>query len=88
VLDGDLVTPPLSEHILDSITRRRLFEVVEIVERPLARDDIPRMQEAFLASTTREVWPVHAIDGRELPAPGRRTREAADRLRERIEAEL
>ena len=88
VLGGDLVTPPLSEHILDSITRRRLLDVVEVVERPLTRDDIPRMEEAFLASTTREVLPVHAIDGRELPAPGRRTREAAERLRERIEAEL
>ena len=46
------------------------------------------MQEAFLASTVREVLPVHAIDGCELPAPGRRTLEAAERLRERIEAEL
>jgi branched-chain amino acid aminotransferase len=88
VLGGELVTPPLSEHVLDSITRRRLLEVVDVVERPLARDDIPRMEEAFLASTTREVLPIHAIDGRELPAPGHRTREAADRLRERIEAEL
>ena len=88
VLEGELITPPLSDHVLDSITRRRLLELVDVVERPLARDDIPRMEEAFLASTLREVMPVHAIDGRELPAPGRRTREAADRLRERIEAEV
>jgi branched-chain amino acid aminotransferase len=88
VLGDDLVTPPLSDHILDSITRRRVLEIVDVVERPVAREDIPRMSEAFLASTTREVLPIHAIEGRELPAPGHRTREAADRLRERIEAEL
>jgi branched-chain amino acid aminotransferase len=88
VIDDELLTPPLSDHLLDSITRRRLLELVDVTERPLARDDIPRMQEAFLASTTREVLPVHAIDGRELPAPGHRTKDAADRLRERIEAEL
>jgi branched-chain amino acid aminotransferase len=88
VLEGELVTPPLSDHVLDSITRRRILEVVEVVERPVARDDITRMEEAFLASTLREVMPVHAIDGRELPAPGRRTLEAAEKLRERIEAEL
>ena len=88
VLGDELVTPPLSDHILDSITRRRLLEEVEVVERPVSREDVPRMAEAFLASTTREVVPVHAIEGRELPAPGRRTREAADRLRARIEAEL
>ena len=88
VLEGELVTPPLSDHVLDSITRRRLFEIVEVSERPLSRDDIPRMDEAFLASTLREVMPVHAIDGRELPAPGRRTLEAAERLSERIRSEL
>jgi branched-chain amino acid aminotransferase len=88
VFGEEIVTPPLSDHVLDSITRRRLMEVVEISERPLSRDDIARMDEAFLASTLREVMPVHAIDGRELPAPGRRTLHAAERLRQRIEAEL
>ena len=88
VLGDALVTPPLSDHILDSITRRRLLEIDDVAERPVAREDIPRMSEAFLASTTREVWPVHAIDGRELPAPGRRTRAASDLLRARIEDEL
>jgi branched-chain amino acid aminotransferase len=88
VIDDELLTPPLSDHLLDSITRRRVIELVDVTERPLARDDIPRMQEAFLASTTREVLPVHAIDGRELPAPGRRTREASDSLRAFIEGQL
>jgi branched-chain amino acid aminotransferase len=84
VLDGALVTPPLTDHILDSITRRHLMAVADVEERPVTRDDIARMDEAFVASTVREVLPVHAIDGRELPMPGRLTREAAGRLRERI----
>lgn len=88
VLDGELVTPPISDHVLDSITRRRILELVDVVERPVARDDVERMDEAFLASTLREVMPIHRIDARELPAPGRRTLEAAEKLRERIEAEL
>lgn len=88
VLDDVLVTPPLSDHVLDSITRRRLLEVLDVEERPIGRADIGAMQEAFLASTTIEVLPVHAIDGTELPAPGRRTHEAAQALRERIAAEL
>ena len=69
--DTTLVTPPLSEHILDSITRRRLLELVDVEERPLTRDEIPQMTEAFLASTTREVHPIRSIDQIELPAaPG------------------
>jgi branched-subunit amino acid aminotransferase/4-amino-4-deoxychorismate lyase len=89
-LDGEtLVTPPLSEHILDSITRRHLFEVVEVTEQVLARDDLARVREAFMASTLREVHPVRTIDGAALPsAPGALTQEAASRIRAHIEQEL
>lgn len=89
-LDGDtLITPPLSDHVLDSITRRRLLEECEVDERPIAQDDLAGVREAFLASTTREVLPVHLIDGRDVPAvPGPLTRRAATRMRARIEHEL
>jgi branched-chain amino acid aminotransferase len=88
VFGDEIVTPPLSDHVLDSITRRKVLQVVDVVERPVTRAEIPAMSEAFLSSTLREVLPVHVLDGRELPAPGRRTMQAADRLRERIAAEL
>ena len=88
VLGGELVTPPLTDHILDSITRRRVLSVVAVRERSIARDEIGRMEEAFLASSVREVQAVHAIDGRELPAPGPRTAEAAAALREAIASEV
>ena len=44
--------------------------------------------EAFLASTLREVHPIHRIGERELPAPGPLTRAAADGVAERIRASL
>jgi branched-chain amino acid aminotransferase len=89
-LDGEtLVTPPLDDHVLDSITRRRLLPLTGAVERPIARDELSQVREAFLASTLREVHPVRSIDGTELPgAPGPLTRAAADAMRERIAAEL
>src|SRR5919205_497367 len=82
-LDGrTLVTPPLDDHILDSITRRRLLAACDITERPIAADELADVHEAFLASTVREVLPVHAIDGRELPSvPGPLTSEADERVR-------
>jgi branched-chain amino acid aminotransferase len=88
VFGDEVVTPPLSDHVLDSITRRKVLQVTEVTERPLARADIAAMTEAFLCSSLREVMPVHTIDGRELPAPGRRTKETAERLRELIASEL
>ena len=89
-LDGrTLVTPPLADHILDSITRRRLLLVCDIAERPIAADELGDVQEAFLASTVREVLPVHAIDGRELPSVGGTlTRDADERVRAQIAQEL
>jgi branched-chain amino acid aminotransferase len=89
-LDGrTLVTPPLDDHILDSITRRRLLAVCEVHERPIAADELAGVEEAFLASTVREVLPVHAIDGRALPVvDGPLTSDAAARVRAQIEHEL
>jgi branched-chain amino acid aminotransferase len=84
-----LATPPLSDHILDSITRRRLLEVAGAVERVTTLEELQGAQEAFLASTTHEVLPVHAVAGQALPAaPGPATQAAEAALRERIEAEL
>ncbi|MCW3066875.1 MAG: aminotransferase class [Solirubrobacterales bacterium] len=87
--DGVLRTPPLSDHILASITRARLLEELEVVEEPCSREELDRVEEAFLASTNREIHPVHAIDGRALPvAPGPLTRAADAAFRARVEREL
>ena len=89
--DGEtLVTPPLSDHVLDSITRRRLLSLL-----PHAREEVVtvaelgRAREAFLASTTREVQAVVGIDGAELPAaPGPLTAAAAEAFSAHMADEL
>lgn len=90
---GTLRTPPLEDHILASITRARVMDVVATEERSCALDELLGAEEAFLVSTTREVQPIAEIDGHALPCGeagegGPRTREAAALLRARIEAEL
>jgi branched-chain amino acid aminotransferase len=89
VLDGRLYTPPLEDRILDSITRRVLLAVTDAQERITTRDDLAACSEAFLASSAREVQPVHAIDGTPIAAaPGPISADAAVRAREHIEAAL
>jgi branched-chain amino acid aminotransferase len=84
-----LVTTPLDEHVLDSITRRRLLRVCDVAERPMTVDGLAGVQEAFLASTVREVLPVHAIDGQALPTVvGPLTRDAEERIGALIAQEL
>ena len=85
VLDGALHTPPLADHVLDSITRRHVLAVTGATEPTLSRDALPDLDELFLASTTRQVQPVSAIDGRALPAaPGPLTAAAAEGFRRHV----
>ena len=86
--DGELLTPPLDDHILASITRARVVELTGAREAPATLDDLRGAEEAFLASTVREVQSVGGIDDQELATGGPRTGEAARLLRERIDAEL
>jgi branched-chain amino acid aminotransferase len=88
-LDGALYTPPLADRILDSITRRVLFATTEVQERVTTLDDLAVIEEAFLASSLREVHPVRSIDGSPVAAvPGPLTLDAGVRVREHIDAEL
>jgi branched-chain amino acid aminotransferase len=86
--DGVLKTPSLENPILDSITRDRILEAVEVTEGVFDVAELSDAREAFLASTTRDVQPVAAIDGRELVWPGPRTEEAAQALDRAVAAEL
>ena len=91
IKDGELLTPPLDEHILASITRAIVIEATGAAERSCTLDELTQADEAFLASTTREVQAVSAIDERTFDAPGPvtvRTREVAEALvREQLDAE-
>src|SRR3954471_19413192 len=90
-LDGEtLVTPPLSDRVLDSITRRRLLAMLPGArEEVVTQDDLRGAREAFLASTTREVQAIARIDDLVLPeAPGPLTRAAAEAFDAHVAAEL
>jgi branched-chain amino acid aminotransferase len=87
--EGALRTTALGAGVLESITRDRLVKAldVEVGSWPVA--DLLGAGEAFLASTTREIQAVAAIDGNELPeAPGARTREAQASFAETLGREL
>lgn len=75
VVDGVLRTPPLDSGCLAGVTRELTIEWareagIEVREESLPFDVLGTADEAFLTSTTRDVQPIHAIDGRELHAPG------------------
>lgn len=89
VLDGELVTPPLSAGPLAGITRALVIEWSGARETELPMEALHQASEVFLTSSLRDVQAVRKIDGRELAtAPGPITAKAMRQFAERSEADL
>jgi branched-chain amino acid aminotransferase len=88
VVDGELFTPPLDEHILASITRALVIDVTGATERGCTLEQLKAADEVFLASTVREVQPVSAIDDQEFGGDRPVSVRAAAAAGERIKVEL
>ena len=63
VHDGVAATPPIAAGCLAGITREHVL-TLGAVERALSPADLASAQEVFLTSSTREVQPLVAVDGR------------------------
>jgi branched-chain amino acid aminotransferase len=86
---GSLRTPALENGVLESITRDRLVKALHVETGAWPVADLRAAHEAFLASTTREIQAVAAIDGVELAqVPGPRTREAQEAFAATLGREL
>lgn len=79
----EVFTPPLASGCLAGITRALVVELaqeagVALREATIRMEELSLFDEAFLTSTTREVQPIGAIDGRKLArAPGEATAKLA-----------
>jgi branched-chain amino acid aminotransferase len=85
---GTLRTPSLAAGILESITRAQIVRSLQVEEGEFPVEDLLDAEEAFLASTIREVQPVAAIDECQLETAGPRTLEAEQALRRSLEQAL
>ncbi len=70
VRDGLLVTPPVTDNILEGITRRTVMELARkelgltVVERSIDRTEVYIAEELFMTGTAAEVTAVTSIDHR------------------------
>jgi branched-chain amino acid aminotransferase len=68
--DGLLITPPITENILEGITRRSIIELarqelnLSVVERPVDRTEVYLCDELFLTGTAAQVTAVTRVDFR------------------------
>jgi branched-chain amino acid aminotransferase len=69
VRDGALITPPVSEDILEGITRAGIMEIaaylgISVRERQIDRSELYIADEVFLCGTGAQVSPVASVDHR------------------------
>ncbi len=68
--DGVLVTPPITDNILEGITRRSIIELaqkelgLEVVERSIDRTEVFIAEEMFMTGTAAQVVAVTKVDHR------------------------
>jgi branched-chain amino acid aminotransferase len=96
--DGQLITPAVTDNILEGITRRRLLEIardglgIGTVERSIDRTELYTADEVFLCGTGAQISPVIEIDRRAIGTgrPGPITRDLSrtyfDAVRGRLPA--
>ncbi len=84
-----LHTPPLDTGCLAGVTRALLMEMLDVTETHLPLGELPHVEEAFLASTTRSVQSIGAVDGRPLAVvDGPLTKRAASAMADLIATDI
>jgi branched-chain amino acid aminotransferase len=72
VRNGVLITPTITENILEGITRRTAIELarqemgVEVIERPIDRTEIYMSEELFMTGTAAQVVAITQVDHRQI----------------------
>lgn len=79
VRDGILSTPPLSDGVLEGITRDTVLCIadelgVPTLEESLVRTDLYVADEVFMTGSAAELTPIASVDGREIGKPGEVTK--------------
>jgi branched-chain amino acid aminotransferase len=93
VIDGTIVTPPVSAGALKGVTQDciRTFAAdlgVRYETGNILRSDLYTADEAFLSGTAAEIVPIRSVDDRDLGEPGPITRQIQDRYHAAVRGQL
>ena len=71
IKDGQVITPALTDSVLESITRDTVIKIaeesgLEVQERTIDRTELYTADEAFLCGSAMEITPVYSVDRYEI----------------------
>jgi branched-chain amino acid aminotransferase len=70
--DGAVITPPITDNILEGITRRSVMELLQeemglpVIERPIDRTEVYLCDEFFMTGTAAQITAVTRVDFRPI----------------------
>ena len=70
VINGRVITPPLSQQILSGVTRHILLGIlredcsIAVEERAVTREEVLQADEVWISTSTKEIVAVVEIDGK------------------------
>lgn len=75
VRKGIISTPPLSDGVLEGLTRDSIITIArdlgyQVQERSLARTELYTADEIFFTGTAAELTPINSVDKRQIGPPG------------------
>lgn len=95
VLDGRLMTCPVSGHILNGITRQLVLQRapeagIQVYEESIPESRLNEVTELFITGTTTEIMPITRVDGKLVGtgAPGPVTQKLQQLFRTWVEEDL
>ena len=85
IRNGVISTPPLSDGILEGLTRDSVIQIARdlgytVLERSLVRSDLYAADEVFFTGSAAEVTPICSVDNRRIGSPGPITKELQSRF--------
>ena len=93
VRGGIVSTPPISDGVLEGITRDTIMTLaiendIPVLEESLVRTDLYVADEMFMTGSAAELVPVASVDGREIGKPGEITRLLQEQYSKVVRREL
>jgi D-alanine transaminase len=93
VFDGAVWTHPITGHVLPGVTRDVVLELarslgIAVVEKPIAKANLPKATEVFLTGTLSDVMPIVSVDGKKVAdgRPGPISKKLFAALRARLDS--
>lgn len=85
VKDGTLITPNITQDILEGITRRSIIEIAQalnmnVEEREVDKSELLIADEVFLSGTAAQIAPITKIEQYQLPTENPITKQISDEM--------